>query len=1007
MKVQEWLRGGASAAALLAAFGIVGSAIAQPAAAPAAPAAPAAGSEEVVVTGSRIRGTPESAALPVDVISSQELSKQGSPTAVELIKSLPVSNGVLGDSNQFDSRSQGTGGVASVNLRGLSPVRTLVLLNSKRLVPIGVGVGVVDVNMIPSAAIGRVEVLKDGAAATYGSDAVAGVVNFITRKDQEGFIVSADYKWMDASDGDYTVSGSFGYQGDGVRLLAAIGYQHRSELLAIDRDWAIRSYAENPEGGWTSGGNPSVFLPVTATGAPLAAVRADVSCTALGGVLVYSGTLAAPVANQRCAGQYTNWDALAEKEDRYQVYFEAGFDLSPSVELELSALYGYTKQPVSKTSPTYLLTQAPSSAVTPAGYGQAVAGWFVPAANPGLVAYAAQNAGTLPAGAAGVVFPLLLFRPALLGGNPLFQNTATDLGSSEAYSDSEAVRLTADLHWQITDSIDFDASLTYHNYDRFLSGYDTFGDRFELALRGFGGANCNRTLNTPGANGCLWFNPFGNGVALNPATGQTNPGFVSSLANSDEVIAWFFQKSEATYETELWVFDAAVSGATGWDLDGGPVEFSVGGQYRRTSLDVNYFDNNDIAVTPCRETPVNGNLGPCAPNAAGGLAASANGAFAFLGTNGDVSVSGDVYALFGELQLPISDKLNLQLAARYEDYGGSVGSTFDPKATLRWQATDWLAFRGSIGTTFRGPPDSQLVNRSVTSLQIIGSSFKPVDVFGNPALKPEDATNYSAGVIVKSDMVSLNVDYWRYDIQGPIVGEPVSGMLSALFPTGLPTNCGVPAFAALQSRFTFNGACSLANVARLRTSIVNGADVQTSGIDFQLNLSFDDVAGGNLSMGGTATYVLNYDVADQFVEGVVVQPGFDAAGKLNYQTTAYPVPKWKAQGYLDFAYDIFNARLTVNFIDSYIDQRTAPFLARVDLFNLATGSVQPAGKIIEQTVTLDFTLQVDLPMDSTATFTVINMTDEDPSFARLDYNYDPFTGNAYGRQFKIGLTTRF
>ena len=154
--------------------------IVAPAAAQTAPAQPAASDNQpgpdIVVTGTLIRGTSESGALPVDVISSADLQKQGSPSPVELMKSLPTSNGVLGDSNQTDSRSQGAEGVATVNLRGLGPQRTLVLLNSKRLVNAGIGIPAVDINLIPAAAIGRVEVLKDGAAATYGSDAIAGVV---------------------------------------------------------------------------------------------------------------------------------------------------------------------------------------------------------------------------------------------------------------------------------------------------------------------------------------------------------------------------------------------------------------------------------------------------------------------------------------------------------------------------------------------------------------------------------------------------------------------------------------------------------------------------------------------------------------------------------------------------------------------------------------------------------------------------------------------------------------
>ena len=208
---------------------------------------------EVVVTGSLIRGTPEDAALPVDVISAEELAKQGSPSAIDLLKNLPVSNGVIGEPNQFDSRAQGSEGIASVNLRGLGPQRTLVLLNGRRTVAIN---GVVDVNLIPQAAIGRVEILKDGAAATYGSDAIAGVVNFITRDRQEGLILGGDYRYIKGSNGDWTANASYGHQGDGFRMLAAFGYQHRSQLATTERNFTVSDYRLNPQGGYTGRRQP-------------------------------------------------------------------------------------------------------------------------------------------------------------------------------------------------------------------------------------------------------------------------------------------------------------------------------------------------------------------------------------------------------------------------------------------------------------------------------------------------------------------------------------------------------------------------------------------------------------------------------------------------------------------------------------------------------------------------------------------------------------------------------
>ena len=946
---------------------------------------------DIVVTGSLIRGTPEDAALPVDVISSEELSRQGSPSAVEMLKALPTSNGVLGDSNQFDSRSQGAEGIATVNLRGLGPQRTLVLFNNKRLVSAGNGIPSVDINMIPQAAIGRIEVLKDGAAATYGSDAVAGVVNFISKSDQKGFLVAGSHKFVNDSVGDYDISASFGHQGNGFRVLLAAGYQTRGELLARDRKFAVQPFAVNPEGGYTGGGNPATFLALGPTGAPITSFTPDASCVPLGGTIT---------AQNRCATQYSVYDALVDTERRGQAYVELGVDITPDIEFEVTALYGRSTVPHYRTSPSYLLTQSPSAAT-----GITQSGFFVPANNPGYIQYRLQNPTALPAGAIGALFPTLLYRPFLTGGNPMFAGDENDPGASIGERKSESARFTATLSGKLTDSLDFNVNATYHHYYRYIDGYDAFGDRVQLALRGLGGPNCTGT--TPGANGCLWLNPFGNAIQSNLATGATNPNYVSSVANSAELARWFFVKSFSQADTSLFVGEASISGKTEISLPGGDVQFGVGAQYRRDTYSIRYGNNNNLANNPCRETPVTGNLGPCLPNTVGGASPPATGALAFLGTNANAKASGDVIATYAELQAPIFDTLNLQLAARYEDYGGKVGSTFNPQARLRFQATPWLAFRGGVGTTFRGPRNENLLPGSVTSLQLVGTSFRPVDVAGNAALKPEKSTNYSGGVLLNGGGFTASIDYFRYELRDSIVFEPVAGMVNTLFGSTGAANCGNAAFAALQARFTFNGACNITNVARISTKVINGASVTNSGLDFAANYR-GDVGAVRFGAGVTATYTIEYKTADQAVDGVVVQKAFDAGGKLNFQTTAYPVPKWKGQAFIDLGAGIFDGRLTATYIDGYHDQRadtnSGPFAPRVDI---AGSPILTQGANIEKYYTFDFSLRVRLPWETTATLSVLNIFDRDPSFARLDYNYDPFTGSALGRNFKVGLSKKF
>jgi iron complex outermembrane recepter protein len=952
---------------------------------------------EIVVTGSLIRGTRENGALPVNVISSDELQKQGSPSPVELLKSLPTSSGVLGDSNQFDSRSQGTEGIATVNLRGLGPQRTLVLLDSKRIVNVGQGVPAVDINLLPLAAIGRVEVLKDGAAATYGSDAVGGVVNFITRDDQEGFIVAGDYKYIRGSAGDYTASVSYGHKRDGFSLLLAAGYQHRSELKTLDRDFAHQPFAYNPEDGWTTGGDVTAFRPLGANGAALGAAVVDASCTALGGQLTYTGTLAAPVANGRCYTHAPPYDALTDEESRFQVFAKAGVDLTDSVKLQFSGLWGHSELPHTLTTPSYLLTQAPSPAALPAGT-TSVAGFYVPATNPGLILYRQQNPGAIPAAAAGVVYPLLSWRPFLAGGNPVGRD-----GSAYGTRKSDSIRFTASLGGDLTSDINWDLGFTYSNYTRFISRKDEFGDRVQLALRGLGGPNCNIAANTPGLNGCQYFNPFGNGIQGNPAEGLTNPAYSPSVANSIDLINWFYVPMAQSIKTRLYVADATISGKTGITLPGGDLAFALGGQYRASKYISSFSANNNLAVTPCRDTPINGNL-VCNPSV---------GALGFNGSNANGEFSGTVKAAFIEIQAPLFDRLDIQAAARYEDYGGKVGSTFNPKLTARLKATNWLALRGSVGTTFRGPPD-QLVTTSFDVItQSIGGAFRPVQINGNPALTPEKATNFSGGVIIDTGRFHFTADYWRYKLSDIIVAEPAPLMATALFANA--ANCTDPAFATLKSRFLFNdgggvpgaGTCAITNIQRVQTYQTNSPRVDTSGIDFQFDYTQPDVLGGRVGVGATGTYTLHYKLSALTAAGVVVQPGYDAVGLYNSDTTAYPLPQFKGQAYVEYSRGIFNGRLTFNYIDNYFDQRTAPYAQRVELTGLAPNAQNLNGQQIGAFATFDLSLRAQLKTETTINLTIQNLTDRDPPLVRINYNYDPYTASALGRQIKLGISQKF
>ncbi len=957
--------------------------------------------EEVVVTGSFIRGTPEDAALPVDVIGAEELQKRGSPSTVELLKALSVSSGVLGDTNQFDSRAQGSEGSGSVNLRGLGSQRTLVLLNGRRLAinPFGAaGAGIVDTNIIPAAAIGRLEVLKDGAAATYGSDAIAGVVNFITKKNFNGLEVGADYRIIDGSDGDYGLNATFGKVWDNGNVLVSAGWQHRSKLSVAQRSWANTPYLNNPEAGWSAAGSPSTFIPLAST---TSAMR-DPACAGLGGFPGFSGLT--PV----CYWHYTPFDNLVEKSDGIQVYGEVNADLSDKTKFHVEVLYAHTDVPDWNTSPSYAALAVPTAEAS------AVPGrYIVPASNPGLQAFIAANPTVnltnLLTGAQftapGSIFAFGAInaanRPFGIGGNPAF-----DYGPSIGSRAFDAFRVSGDLKGEFDNGIGWEFALTYSQEVGIRTGYDSLVNRYALALQGLGGPTCDSSPTTPGiqgtagVGGCMYFNPFASAIPSNAVTGAANPAYNSALAINKDLAKWFFRKLSTKQSSRLFVGEAVLNGKTGISLSGGDVAWAAGVQYRRTYFKADYNDISNAAINPCVNTPDFG-VTTC-------TGSQRNGPFMFLGVGNEADNQSDVMAAFGELSVPVTETFQVQLAARFEDYGGAVGDTFNPKVSARWQALPWLAVRGSAGSTFRGPPDPITTTTSVTSLQSILGTFRAVDIFGNPNLNPEKANTYNAGLLFKAGNLKASIDYFQFDFKNPIVTEPVAGIVNALYPNGATgaNNCAL--YPALAARFTFNGVCGPpTTIARLKTNYINGAAVKNSGFDFAVDYRFDNVLGGEVSVGGNATYIAEYKVGATSVEGVVVEKAFDAVGLLNYQTTVVPIPQWKGDVHAEWSMGPHNLRLTVHYIDSYTDQRTAPFAANAYKDTTGAGVQITNGKTIDAQVLTDLAYRVFLPWDTTMTAAITNLFDKDPSYARLDLGYDPFTGDPLGRTYKVGLRKKF
>ncbi|MGB7406102.1 MAG: TonB-dependent receptor [Pacificimonas sp.] len=944
----------------------------------------------IVITGSFIRGTPEDAALPVDVFSSEDLAQSGVTSPLEFIKELPSVGSVLGDQNQYSTFSQGFQGSGSINLRGLGEERTLVLVNGKRFFQ-SPGDGFTDTNLIPLFALERVELLKDGAAATYGSDAIGGVANFITRKDFDGVELAGDWTFIDGSDDDYRISAVVGQEFGAANIVVGAGWQHRSELPTTERDFAVRPFAENPS-AYSALSTPGTYAVTyldgfNDDGSPITDTRfaQDAGCEDIGGT---NGTAAGlPI----CRFSFIPFNNLVEESDRYQVYGNLSVDLSDKMRANVEAIWSQTDLESLNYSPSFPPIQGPNGS----GF---VSAFSTSPANP-FVSQFLDNVGLPQSTAENPVLAVtnVLYRPFGWLGNPLDR----DRGAGRGIAKNDAWRIVAGIETDLSDNLTLNTDFTYWRFDREFRIQDVVGTRFQNALNGLGGPNCDPATGTPGEGGCLFLNPFTTASPNNPSLGLDNPFYVPGADNPDELIE-FVQPFNGTFQREeQFVTDVILAGQTGFELGGGAIGFAVGGQYR-----TNEFSNrptsaiDDLDQNPCF---IEGDRS-CVGTVTDGV-----GSFIFLGGSRDSQTEQEVWAVFAEANLPFTDTLELQVAARYEDYGNPIGSTFNPKGSLRWEATDWLVLRGSIGTTFRGPLAGNVDPNFVTALQGLsaaGGNFKAVDIFGNPDLEPETALTYNAGVVVNTGGLTASLDFWTYDFEDQITATPAEAIANTVVSSsGALADCSSP----VASLITFSGnqcvqgVSTGLDIARVRTEFVNGPDVKVRGFDFAVNYDID--AGfGVVSLGGQGTWNMEYEIDDFDVNGVVVQPGFDAVGFGNYFREPGSIPEWRGNAYANLNTGGLNARYTFNYIDGVFDERCE----NVDPCDAAnnTNFGRNSGSYTRQDFTLTYNFMVrgtDLQLQGT----VNNIFDTDPPDARLPISYNPFLADALGRHYQLGVKAAF
>ena len=984
--------------------------------------------EEIIVTGTYIKGTPEDAPLPVTTLQRDDLALEGAPTTIDLVKNLSFSQGADGETDQFQA---GAGADrATINIRGLGPSRSLVLLNGRRTTwsPHAIGAQaqlLVDVNMLPSVALQRIEILRDGAAATYGSDAIAGVMNFITRGDFEGFEVTANHKVVADSDGDTEFGAIWGgtFMGDRLDLMTSASYIERSELNIADRDWSLRTYADSPAGGWSSVGRPSVFVPLDrwraspiggGFGGLLATGIVDPNCEDLGGAV--TNTLPIPFGDPDslgngtpgiggfCRFQYTAFDNLAEEATRWQWFTEATLALNDATTLSLELLMTDSDVPHWGTSPSYPPNRLVDENRT------------IRANNPGLVDMAAKYPDLYGAyascdadycgwsgdggaqDAAGI--PAAWQEVAWYYGRYYGQ----DGPRRGHYRHSELTRFAAALDGDWNDT-GWQLSMTYSSSERESAGGDTMVYRDARARQGLGGFDCERQVpNEYDADGnlsfslatvqqwagqgpCRYWIPFSNSMpGSHPfvKNGEaSNPDFNSALSNQP-LRDYMITTGVGEGETSLLVLEGVLSGEMDFlQMQAGAIDYAAGVQYRSETYE------SGVATTSF----YNGITFPCAAGPEmKDCDTGRTGLFGFLPPSFPIDDERNIWSAFAEFNLPITDTLEGWLSLRHENYGGQTGATTDPKVALKWQATPSIGMRVSVGSTFRGPTLNQTVaSNSSNSLQFVGQTgaFKRIDTRGNPDLTPEEAITINAGLLIDrdglltaTDNLFVTVDYWSYDFEKPLVTEPFTNVLALACPGGATDPCdpSSPFF----DRLVFGGNASAADVEIININIVNGPDIKTDGIDFTFRYSLE-AGPGLLSLGLTGTRITSYDIS-----GWEYGDEYDALGRLNYRTPlARTLAEWKGRIWANYQRGALNARWVVNAVDSY-DYLMQGFGTEGKVDSHVTNDLHVGYEFMEGRLS--------------AIASIINIEDEDPPFMSREMNYDAFTHNPFGRILKLGVT---
>jgi iron complex outermembrane recepter protein len=943
----------------------------------------------IIVTGSRIKRNPFDSSLPLQIISTDDLKRDSISNPEQFISSLSTNgNGadnLASNSDVVSGAQRGTNGLSAANLRGQGAAGTLVLLNGRRVAAHGLSGSAVDVNQIPFAALERIEVLKDGASAIYGTDAIGGVINFITKSNFQGVNLSGFTDITQRGDSPiYRLSATAGY-GDineqGFNIMGAVSKSWNGVLYGSDRKFVNGNQPDRglsidtrgtpiatafpigpnalfaPTGSLLSGVsliNAGATLPASA-GINYLDLPGGAGCDSVPGGLAYDDVLwANPGARFACAWDTGRAATLQQPLQTLTYYAKGTVALGDHrIIAELTGSDADSSKRFSNnqysgnatTLPLYFPRNALTAATYDDIYNRLVAVFPSISANFGKpIAYRWRN---IAGDRREYETNTKTIRAGLYAEGPLFGDWDYRVGGSLAESKSRSVLGTG-----------------YHFRGIFSSTAAAIASGIPGAV--VGGID-PRAPTAPGATAPGIVGLLNSGI-LNPFSLTQSQAAIDGLkALSAEGTTLYGGK----YKVKQ--FDASVSGSL-FDLPGGAVQVALGADYRKET----YSFNGSAAAAINQPEIFN---------------------VAFDNVNALTPKSRTVKSVYGELLVPVIEALELTAAVRLDDYSG-FGTTVNPKFSAKFRPFDWVMLRGSYNTGFRVPAFNQIFN-GVTQTTNPGNTLtdpstcpaggivnvtpgcaqiNPDSLFGgNLNLGPETSEQYSVGIVFQPiPRFTASFDYWSIAVDDTIGSLTIPQLLNNQ--------------ADFADRITRTG--GVITLLDLRADNIGSR--RTKGLEVSLRGGFDAL-GGEINFGLDGTRLLQKK--EKFLPSAPY-----GASLINFFTLAGDLGlKWKHTAFVGYSEDNFGISLSQVFRNGYKN------------FALPASATRPNyNPRVKDYLIYNLSTYVKITEKYKLTFGVKNLFDKDPPFAiTYDSNtgagssWEPRVADPRGRSFTVQVEASF